>query len=98
MLVTLQEIVAMAEQGNYCVPAFNFYNTETVMGIIEAAEELKAKGYGIYLLSNASLRQHEYWPRIPAHVFFDGTIISADERVMKKTKGIVQIKFRNPKP
>jgi fructose/tagatose bisphosphate aldolase len=42
MLVTLQEIVAMAEQGNYCVPAFNFYNTETVMGIIEAAEELKA--------------------------------------------------------
>ena len=42
MLVTLQEIIAMAEQGNYCVPAFNFYNTETVMGIIDAAEELKA--------------------------------------------------------
>ena len=36
-----------------------------------------------YLLSNASVRQHEYWPRIPASVFFDGTIISADEHVMK---------------
>lgn len=42
MLVTLQEIIAMAEKGNYCVPAFNFYNAETLMGIIDAAEELKA--------------------------------------------------------
>ena len=52
-------------------------------GMYELIEELKNAGYGIYLLSNASLRQHEYWPRIPAHVFFDGTIISADEGVMK---------------
>ena len=42
MLVTLQEIIAMAEQGNYCVPAFNVYNVETVMGIIDAAEETNA--------------------------------------------------------
>ena len=54
-----------------------------IEGMYELVEELKDLGYGIYLLSNASLRQHEYWPRIPAHVFFDGTIISADERVMK---------------
>lgn len=54
-----------------------------IEGMYELIEELKNAGYGIYLLSNASLRQHEYWPRIPAHVFFDGTIISADEQVMK---------------
>jgi len=54
-----------------------------IEGMYELVEELKAKGYGIYLLSNASYRQHEYWPRIPAHTFFDGTIISADEGVMK---------------
>lgn len=54
-----------------------------IEGMYELVEELKKAGYGIYLLSNASLRQHEYWPRIPAHVFFDGTIISADEGVMK---------------
>ena len=42
MLVTLQEIIGMAEAGNYCVPAFNVYNTETVMGVIKAAEEAKA--------------------------------------------------------
>ena len=52
-------------------------------GMYELIEELKEKGYGIYLLSNASIRQHEYWPRIPASSFFDGKIISADEHVMK---------------
>ena len=54
-----------------------------IEGMYELVEQLKQAGYGIYLLSNASVRQHEYWPRIPAHVFFDGTIISADEGVMK---------------
>ncbi len=42
MLVTLQEIIGMAEKGNFCIPAFNVYNIETVMGVIDAAEELKA--------------------------------------------------------
>lgn len=42
MLVSLQKIIGMAEAGNYCIPAFNVYNTETVMGIIDAAEEKKA--------------------------------------------------------
>ena len=32
----------MAEKGNYCIPAFNVYNTETVMGVIAAAEQEKA--------------------------------------------------------
>ena len=42
MLVKLQEIIAMAEKGGYCIPAFNVYNTETVMGVIDAAEEQRA--------------------------------------------------------
>ncbi|MBE6689877.1 MAG: class II fructose-bisphosphate aldolase [Ruminococcaceae bacterium] len=42
MLVNLQTIIGMAEEGNYCIPAFNVYNTETVMGIVEAAEQEKA--------------------------------------------------------
>lgn len=42
MLVTLQQIMEGAEKGNYCVPAFNVYNIETVMGVIKAAEELKS--------------------------------------------------------
>ncbi len=42
MLVSLKKIIAMAEAGGFCVPAFNVYNIETVMGVIDAAEEKKA--------------------------------------------------------
>jgi len=42
MLVTLQKIIGIAEKGGFCIPAFNVYNIETVMGVIEAAEEAKA--------------------------------------------------------
>ena len=42
MLVSLQEIIGLAEKGNFCIPAFNVYNIETVMGVIDAAEEAKA--------------------------------------------------------
>ncbi len=42
MLVKFQEILALAEKGNFAVPAMNVYNMETVMGVIAAAEELRA--------------------------------------------------------
>lgn len=42
MLVSLKTVLDMAEKGNYCIPAFNVYNIETVMGVIDAAEEAKA--------------------------------------------------------
>ena len=42
MLVDLKEVLAIAEEKNFAVPAFNVYNMETVMGIMEAAEEMRA--------------------------------------------------------
>ncbi len=42
MLVSLKEIIGMAEKGGFCIPAFNVYNIETVMGVVAAAEEAKA--------------------------------------------------------
>lgn len=42
MLVNLQTVLKMAEEGNYCIPAFNVYNMETVMGVLAAAEEAQA--------------------------------------------------------
>lgn len=42
MLVDLKEILALADEGGYAIPAFNTYNLETVMGVIAAAEEKKA--------------------------------------------------------
>lgn len=62
-----------------------------IAGMYELVEELKEKGYGVYLLSNASVRQHEYWPRIPAGKFFDGTLISADVHVMKPQPEIYRL-------
>ena len=54
-----------------------------VEGIYPLIEELKGKGYGIYLLSNASCRQPDYWQRVPASRFFDGTLISYSVKLVK---------------
>ena len=62
-----------------------------VEGMEELIRDLKAKGYGIYLLSNASYRQHEYWPRVPASRFFDGTLISADVGLVKPQPEIFRL-------
>ncbi len=62
-----------------------------IEGMYQLIEELKANNYGVYLLSNASLRQHDYWPRVPVSRFFDGKVISADENVMKPQSEIYQI-------
>ncbi len=56
--------------------------------------ELKEKGYGIYLLSNAASRQHDYWPRIPGSECFDGTLISADVKLVKPQPEIYRLLFR----
>ena len=42
MLVTFNEILAIADKGGFAIPAFNVYNMETTMGMIAAAEEAKA--------------------------------------------------------
>lgn len=48
---------------------------------IEGAErlvrELKASGYDLYLLSNASVHQKNYWPNIPGNECFTGTVVSS---------------------
>lgn len=62
-----------------------------VEGMSELVRELKEAGYGIYLLSNASVRQHDYWPRVPGSEFFDGTLISADEKIMKPQAEIYRL-------
>ena len=62
-----------------------------VEGMYELVQELKEAGYGIYLLSNASIRQHVYWPRLPVSSLFDGKIISADHGFIKPQPEIYDI-------
>lgn len=42
MLVEFREILKDANEKGYAVPAFNVYNMETAMGVIQAAEEMKS--------------------------------------------------------
>lgn len=49
---------------------------------------LKEKGYGIYLLSNASGDFYERISGIPALSLFDGYLISADYKLLKPEKEI----------
>ena len=59
-----------------------------VNGVAQLIEELKLSGYNIYLLSNASSRLHEYFDRIPGSQYFDGTIVSADLKILKPQQDI----------
>ena len=54
-----------------------------IAGMAELIAGLKAAGYGIYLLSNATSALHEYFPRIPGSEHFDGILVSADHRLLK---------------
>ena len=54
-----------------------------VDGVADYVRELKARGYKIWLLSNASYHQHDYWEEIPSWECFDGTMISADVKLVK---------------
>ena len=61
-----------------------------IPGMRELVAELKAAGYGIYLLSNAAYDQHKYWPSIPGSEYFDGTLISCDVLHVKPEKEIYE--------
>ena len=64
---------------------------QEVPGINALIEELKGKGYGIYVLSNASRRALTYWPTFPVSRFFDGAVFSAPEGYMKPQPELYRI-------
>lgn len=61
-----------------------------VEGMFELVKWCREKGYKLYLLSNASVRQPEYWYDTPIHEYFDGAVVSALE---KETKPFPQIYY-----
>ena len=64
---------------------------EPIPGMADLARECKAAGLHVYLLSNASARQPEYWPDIPGSECFDGAVISALEKCVKPGAKIFQV-------
>ena len=57
-------------------------------GMDRLIAELKANGYGIYLLSNASLRMRTYRQLLPSWELFDGLLVSAEEKLVKPDAAI----------
>ena len=62
-----------------------------IPGMAEIVRELKNNGYGIYLLSNASKRLYDYWPKLPGNECFDGMIVSCDYQIVKPQNEIYQL-------
>jgi len=66
-------------------------NLTPIEGMPELVKKLKSKNYGIYLLSNASLRFYSYkdnFEQLFRH--FDGIIISAKEKKAKPNRDIYE--------
>ena len=47
MIYDLKKILDIGEENGFAVPAFNVYNLETVMGVMQAAEETGAPAVAI---------------------------------------------------
>ncbi|MBR1658779.1 MAG: HAD family phosphatase [Oscillospiraceae bacterium] len=55
-----------------------------VPGMEKLAEDLTAKGYGLYLLTNCGPRHREYWRKFPVSRFFGDRIMrSSDWNILK---------------
>lgn len=65
-----------------------------VEGMAELLAELKELGYGLYLLSNATVRQPVYFDRLPSAQYLDGRFISAFYKLLKPQYEIYETMLR----
>ena len=69
------------------------YNIWAKPGMGELVKELKEKGCGIYLCSNCSVRLRVFEYEIPGIEYFDGTLVSAEEKLAKPNPAIYERLF-----
>lgn len=67
---------------------YHWENREPIPGMVELIKDCKEAGFGVYLLSNASFRQPDYWPSVPGSEYFDGVMVSAFEGCVKPSAEI----------
>ena len=67
------------------------YPRDMIPGMEDLIRRLKEAGYHIYLLSNASSAQHEYWPKFPVSGYFEGKLISCDVKTVKPNPEIYRL-------
>lgn len=62
-----------------------------IAGMPEIIARLKKKGYGIYLLSNTSMRFFQFKDKVEMFRLFDGFIASAKEKMVKPNREIYEL-------
>lgn len=76
------------EMAALCLAHWHEYNMWPIEGMEKLVARLKKEGYGIYLLSNASLRLLDCYQMIPGIQYFDGIVFSAEVKYIKPQKEI----------
>jgi putative hydrolase of the HAD superfamily len=73
------------EYAEYVQKAMDNWHSDLtpIPGMPEIIKELKGKDYKIYLLSNTSLRFFQYRDKVEMFHYFDGFIVSAEEKLLK---------------
>lgn len=62
----------------------NWWESRTCIPGMEALlYTLREAGYRLYLLSNASVLHHSYWPEFPMSRLFEGKLVSCDYGIIK---------------
>lgn len=64
---------------------------ETIVPSAQLIADLKAAGYSLYVLSNMSLEFIDFLRKQPVYRFFDGEVISCEERCVKPERRIYEI-------
>ncbi len=59
-------------------------------GIVALYKELREKDYKLYVLSNADIKQKDYFPRVPGSEYFCGRVTSAEVDLLKPDKKIYE--------
>ncbi len=73
--------------ASLCFEQWHLYNMNHKAGMGELVRQLKEKGFGLYVCSNASLRLLECCDKvIPEAKLFDGMLFSAEVKCMKPQK------------
>ena len=82
------------EAAALCMQDWDQYNMWAIKEMDPLIRELKQKGYGIYVCSNAAIRLRDIWRELfPAADYFDGVLFSAEVKCIKPQKEMYQHLF-----
>lgn len=79
------------EAAALCLRDWHLYNMYPIQEMEQVVRELKARGFGAYVLSNAAIRLKEIWRELfPAPESYDGVLFSAEVQCIKPQKEIYE--------